>query len=77
MSIVGAYHLDLYCDGREVFKELADAVSHRFAEFPHTYVGKNEADALRQARKDGWKLLKKKDEAVCPSCMFAMSKGVK
>lgn len=55
---VGCYSLDLYCDCEH--KEPSRL-------FPHVYTAETGARCRRQAKNDGWKLLRK-NLAICPEC---------
>jgi len=55
--IVGCYTLELYCEVDE---------QRHFQDSFAQYVGKNERECLRNARRDGWKVDKKKWQALCP-----------
>lgn len=56
MGIVGCYSMDLYCDHPEHCKYSGDVWP-----FPSVYSGRSESECLRNAKKDGWKIDKKKD----------------
>lgn len=71
MGIVGCYSIHLYCDHP----------SHVWWECRHNgdeYGGKDEATCLREARRAGWKIVKRKGytsgrngagESHCPVCV--------
>lgn len=72
--IVGCYSLDLYCrftgidnpaDYRAESEEL-----HGTREFPQNYTDEYGSVCRRNARKDGWKLLRD-STAICPKCVKA------
>ena len=47
--IVGAYTLDLYCDCCKRYERKNELGPH-----PHQYVAHSNAQAMAQARRDGW-----------------------
>lgn len=58
--IVGCYVLHLYCT----------KATHEYAgRCRHEFTGKNETDALKEARKAGWIVNKRNRSVTCPKCM--------
>jgi hypothetical protein len=59
-TVVGCYSLHLYC----CYK----STDHEYREFPHEYTGATGGQCRRQARRDGWIINVKHNQATCPKC---------
>ena len=53
MGYVGCYDLNLYCDDPECINGFS------YCSDPASYIGNTFDDCAKQARKDGWKIIKK------------------
>jgi hypothetical protein len=78
--IVGGYTLDLYCDNDQDDNKNYHWILTNGTyivgdyEINHQYVGENFSEAVRQAKKDGWKVNRKNDICICPVCMGKFNK---
>lgn len=67
MSDVGAYHLQLYCDHPECPGPEVRGPSGITVAINNQYEGRNRAECVAQARRDGW-ILHRDGRCTCPKC---------
>lgn len=60
--VVGGYTLHLYCN------EKNDKHRWDYAENPVIFVGRTRSEAIKGARRAGWRVDWAKDVCVCPLC---------
>lgn len=72
--IVGGYVLDLYCDKREkhdVFDNntyYLKQPNYNWIEIKHEFVGETYGECVKEARRCGWLVNRKKDKCLCKYC---------
>lgn len=59
--IASGYALDLYCE--------VEGHRHGYQEGQACFTGETWGDCVKQARKKGWKINKRKRECICPACV--------
>lgn len=71
MAVVGGYSLHLYCDtGGDAFGETCPhQKGYKSLRHNAEFMGRNEREAMKEARKAGWKFAEGNQLAYCPNCV--------